>query len=186
MAMGDGGSRPIPDPTLLTTQQLNNSIAALKELMTTRLDAMDKAVELLNANQTRVPTEIDKQIAHLKELIFERFDTNDLGFALRDDRVKQDKLDTKSELASALAAAEKAVQKQNESFTVSINKSEAAMGEQIRGLNGKIDDLKERLTRGEGLGSGRASIAGPIWAVVGAVIAAVLTALALGFLRVHP
>jgi hypothetical protein len=60
--------RPIPDPTTLTTNQLNAAILALKELVVTRLDGMDKAMSLFNENITRVPTDTDKQIQHLKEL----------------------------------------------------------------------------------------------------------------------
>jgi len=49
--------RPVPDPTILTTQQLQREVAALKEIIFTRLDANDKAVELLHADVTRVPTD---------------------------------------------------------------------------------------------------------------------------------
>jgi hypothetical protein len=66
--------RPIPDPTLLTTQQLISAIGSLKELVFTRLDGMDRAIELFNANITRVPTDTDKQISHLKALHESRFE----------------------------------------------------------------------------------------------------------------
>ena len=58
----------IPDPTLLTTAALKHEIALLKELITTRLDSMDKAQSLFEENLSRVPTDTDKQISHLKEL----------------------------------------------------------------------------------------------------------------------
>jgi hypothetical protein len=62
------GSTPIPDPTLLTTAALTREIASLKELVSTRLDAMDKAQALFEANLNRVPSETDKAIAHLQSL----------------------------------------------------------------------------------------------------------------------
>lgn len=61
-------SRPDPDPTTLTTAQLLREIDSLKELVFTRLDGMDTAIKLFNENITRVPTDTDKKIQHLKEL----------------------------------------------------------------------------------------------------------------------
>jgi hypothetical protein len=63
-----GQAFPVPDPTVLTTQQLQRELASLKEVVFTRLDGMDKAISLFNDNITRVPTDTDKQISHLKEL----------------------------------------------------------------------------------------------------------------------
>ena len=40
------GSTPVPDPTERTTQALLREIAALKELMAARLDAMEKAMDI--------------------------------------------------------------------------------------------------------------------------------------------
>src|SRR6185437_2266058 len=34
--------RPVPDPTLLTTQQLLRELAALRELLETRINALDR------------------------------------------------------------------------------------------------------------------------------------------------
>ena len=156
------------DPSLLTTAQLLRVNAELKELIFTRLDAMDKAMVLFNENMTRVPTDTDKQIRHLRELLFERFETQNEKFASvqkqfmdRDVRVDQAAKDAKISLDAALSSAEKAVAKQNESFALSIQKSETATNKQIdtqsqllqsltAALNDKIDDLKGRMTRQEG------------------------------------
>jgi predicted ribonuclease toxin of YeeF-YezG toxin-antitoxin module len=40
----NGGSRPIPDPTVLTTEQLLREIASLEKLQGARLDAVEKVV----------------------------------------------------------------------------------------------------------------------------------------------
>jgi hypothetical protein len=195
------GSTPVPDPTLLTTAALTREIAALKELVVTRLDAMDKAQDLFSSNLNRVPTDTDKQIQHLRELVSSEllekeksliiqleerdkrfqdiirqggqlFEEKFLGvqtqFKERDVRVEQTARDTKVAVDAALQAAEKAVSKQNEAFSASINKSELATSKQIdqqgilissstAALNDKIDDIKERLTRIEGAGSGSKS-----------------------------
>jgi hypothetical protein len=68
------GNTPVPDPTVLTTAALTREIAALKELVVVRLDGMDKAQSLFEVNLTRVPTDTDKQIQHLKELHDSRFE----------------------------------------------------------------------------------------------------------------
>jgi hypothetical protein len=61
------------DPTELTTRLIRREMASHQQIIETRLNGMDKATELLNANVTRVPTETDKAISHLKELHDEKF-----------------------------------------------------------------------------------------------------------------
>ncbi len=41
-----GEWRPVPDPTKLTTDQLRRELAALREIIETRLDGMDRAIGL--------------------------------------------------------------------------------------------------------------------------------------------
>ena len=162
----DGGDwRPIPDPTLLTTQQLMSAISALKELVFTRLDAMDRAVILLSENVNRVPTETDKAVSHLKELHDEKFQAIQVQFTERDVRADQTTRNNATSLAAALQAAKEAVGKQNESFALSIAKSEASTMKQMEqqgqliktsndALESKISDLKDRVTTIESKGVG--------------------------------
>jgi hypothetical protein len=162
-----GGSTPIPDPTLLTQQQIFREIGALRELVFTRLDAMDKAVELFKADLVRVPTDTDKQVSQLRDLhqekldsirtlMDEKFHSVATQFAERDVRVEETAKSTKVAVDAALQAAEKAVEKQNEAFSLSIAKSEAATIKQIDqqaellrtatgALDDKISDGKDRL-----------------------------------------
>src|SRR5688572_17684373 len=92
----------LADPTLLTTQQLQREIATLKELMDarfeTRLNAMDKAMNLFHDNITRVPTDTDKQISHLKELHERIFDAVWQKFA-----------DQEKAVAAAMTSAKEAI-----------------------------------------------------------------------------
>jgi hypothetical protein len=53
---------------------LYHDLDTLKEIIFTRLEAMDKAVNLFQENLTRVPTDVDKQVGTLKELVFARLD----------------------------------------------------------------------------------------------------------------
>ena len=80
--------RPVPDPTELTTAAVNQvttqyrrDVSALRELIETRLDAMDKAVTEAKGVSARVRSEMAEQIAHLREL-------NDTQLAGRDKAVE--------------------------------------------------------------------------------------------------
>jgi hypothetical protein len=166
-------SRPIPDPTSLTTQQLIRETSALKELMSTRLEGMDRAIVLFNENITRVSTDADTKITCLREFILEKFETTaqkfesiQTQFKERDIRVEQTAKASKEALDAALQAAKEAVGKQNDSFAQSINKVEAAFTKQmdqfgvlltstVSALNDKIDETKGRLGLIEGVDRGK-------------------------------
>jgi hypothetical protein len=171
------GSTPIPDPTALTTEALKREISALKELVETRLDAMDKAMELFSGNITRVPTDTDKQIGHLKELVFEKFASVETQFNERDVRSERESKDNKVAVDAALSAQKEAAGAQNQSNAVAIGKSESAFTKQIdqintlitssiKALDDKIDDLKERMARSDGGGKGMRDLYGWIVAAV--------------------
>ena len=110
---------PIPDPTLLTTAQLDRSIESLEARIDTRIDAMDKASRLLHEDFTRVPTEMDRRLGHLQELIFSKLDAiarvteqqfNAIGmrFEEMDKRTAQLSVADKTAIAAALQAQKEA------------------------------------------------------------------------------
>jgi hypothetical protein len=192
---------PIPDPTTLTTEQLSRELSGLREILTTRLDAMDRAAVLLNENVTRVPTDTDKQISHLKELHEERFSSIQQQFVERDVRTEQAASANKIAIDAAFLAQKAAADAVNESNAAAITKSEIAAKEKIDGLAAlfrssfdsigvQIGALTSRLDRGEGASRGSTEtrtehrldgtfILGVVMAVVGviAVVASVITAL---------
>jgi phage shock protein A len=43
--MGDGGSRPVPDPTVLTTEALLREVLHLHQLLETRISGMEAVME---------------------------------------------------------------------------------------------------------------------------------------------
>jgi hypothetical protein len=166
------GSRPIPDPTLLTTQQTLREIEGLKELIFTRLGGVDKSLELLEYKINEGPHVASKLVESLRALIDQKFEVTlekfrsiQTQFTERDTRVEQTARDSKVAIDAALSAQEKAVSKQNESFGLSIAKSETATAKQIdqlgvlvastnKGTDDKITDLKERIARIESLKTG--------------------------------
>ncbi len=161
-------SRPNPDPTRLTTAQLTREVGALRELLEAKIHGTDRVVALLVSRMEELPAETTQLVKALEALHDVKFDGIKSEFILRDDRVKQSALDTKSELASALQAAEKASQKQTDNFTAATDKSERSTTKQIdaqsatqqastSSLNDKIVALDQRVTRSEGAGTGKSS-----------------------------
>src|SRR5271163_46358 len=97
--------RPVPDPTLLTTQQLLRELSTLRELIFTRLDAMDRATSLLSETVNRTPTVVQTEISHVRELTGERFTAIDQQFRERDIRTEKADKASKEALDAALLSA---------------------------------------------------------------------------------
>lgn len=180
--MSELGDRPQADPSLITTQVIWREIAALKELFEARLDGMDKAVVILQDIANRSPSVNEVYLQHE-----EKFNGIQTQFRERDVRVEQTARDTKTAVDAALAAQEKAVGKQNETFAAATSKSESAFTKQIdqqaellrtevKGLVTQIDELKNRLNRGEGRGEGvekkttDTRLSTGVWIAIGAAL----------------
>lgn len=169
------------DPSPLTTQLVWREVASLKELVISRLDAMEMAIRVAHDDLVRVPTDVQKQVGTLKELHEEKIaalrrdieaietlmpELNRLGtevaqlgvaIASHKELYTGSKQEAKDAVQYALAAAKESVAEQNKSSTMAISKSETAFSKQIEGLatllgttanaiEGKVSDLKDRLT----------------------------------------
>lgn len=174
-------SVPVPDPTTLTTEQSTRAIAGLRDLLQTKIDA-------------------------LEAVMTERFVRIDTLFTEGDKRTQQLSAANSLALAAALQAAKEAVGEQNRSSALAIAKSEAATAESIKQLqtlfqsanqatNEKVDDLKSRLDKGEGSTTGgreqRAEAHLSQGMTVGLIVACVtvatlILAVAQFAMRVHP
>jgi hypothetical protein len=128
-------SRPIPDPTVLTTEQLHREIGSVREVLF-------------------------GEVRHSAELTQEKFDAVDRRFTDLEARTAEQKRDTKDAVDAALQAAKEAVGQQTEASERSIAKSEAATTKQIDSVTAllstsnaatgaTIDDLKSRMDRME-------------------------------------
>jgi len=168
----DGGSRPVPDPTVLTTEALTRGLAGERdyvdgqlEVIRERLRGIDTATRLLNETVNRVPTALTEGLGHLEAVMDERFRSIDKQFAERDTRSERESRDNKVAVDAAFAAQKEAAAKQDEANSKAIDKSEAATSETITklaelfksttdALAGKNDDLKERVGRIESVKQG--------------------------------
>ena len=197
---------PNPDPSEMTRAKIDHDIDAVEQkvyerieglrmAMQARLDAIDKASELFETNLNRIPTQTDRQVNSLQDLICakleslqtlltsnriltdQKFTGVDRQFDERDVRVGQSAVAATTAVNAALQAAKEAVGEQNKSFTLSITKSETATEKQIdallvtsqtvaAGLLTTITDVKERLTRIEGKETGRVATAISVAAIV--------------------
>lgn len=172
-----GQSHIILDPTSLTTAQLQREIAALKELVFVRLGAIEEGIETAHNDLVRVPTDVQKQIAGLreylegkiecdKELKEEKFKYIIERFDIIEQARQEQKRDTATAIDAALRSAKEAVIEQNSNNNNNINKSEnnmtkqleqigRQMTEQFRAHDDKINDVKDRLTKAESTSTGK-------------------------------
>lgn len=145
--------RPVPDPTAATTASLLREISALqressslRELLmaiingldskfTTRLDGMDKALQLLQATNDQAPVAIDNKVKNLQALHNEKFDFIDQQIAMRfaelDKRIAQTSESSTTAINAAFQAAKEAVNQQNIAFAQATSKAELAQGKQM-------------------------------------------------------
>lgn len=186
-----GGSVPVPDPTVLTTQQLMRAVEKTEEIVLarlhgvrenfeTRLNGMDRAIALLQQSNDKIPDHILASVDRLQELHQEKFASIAVQFAERDKRTEQLSLADKTAIAAALQAQKEAAGAQNESnaaanvkmetnFAKLIDQGQALLLEVRRNTEAQINDIKSRLDKGEGRGKGMSDGYGWIIGAIGAL-----------------
>lgn len=152
----------------LTATELQHEISSLKELLLTRISAVEDGIKIAHDDFTRFPTEVDKTVGALRELLECRIDCSDdlkeekfKNIDKRLDLVEQARIEQKKDTATAvdaaLKAAKEAVTEQNTSNVLAINKSETATTKQIdqqavlltqirNSLDEKINDVKAEVS----------------------------------------
>lgn len=166
---------PVPDPTTLTTQKIERENSLTREIVEARLNAMDKALILLQAFADKSPTTaaVDQAVRELGKLTDEKFVSIDRRFQDKDKAVD-----------AAFAAAKEAVAEQNKSNALSITKSEAAFTKQLDGINSsvaattkttddKFADMKDRITAIEGRSTGHGDVWGYVIGAAGLIVAVI-------------
>ena len=107
-------------------------IEFLEKLLTSRIDNVEKSIQVSHEDLVRVPTELQKQITTLRDLIEskigaehllkeEKFKTVFQRFDLLEEQRKEQKEDTKISVDAALVSSERIAAEQNRSFAMSIN-----------------------------------------------------------------
>ncbi len=198
------GNIPIPDPSILTTEQLRRELASLREILETRLTGMDTATDLLALRLERLTSEFmsrldhqrsdrDDQLAALREalvgqidlvraVMIEKFAAVDTRFMERDTRTEQTAEQSKISLDAALAAAKEAVSEQNKANTLAIDKSGAATQKQIDAqaaqMATSVKGLEDRISDLKGRldrNEGRSQGGAALWAgIVGVIVILVM------------
>ena len=196
------GRTPIPDPTLLTTQQLLREISNSREMATLqinsardvleqRLHGMDLAIKLVQSIADKAENEVKELVGQLRQLHEERFRSVEKQFVERDTRTDQTSRDSKVAVDAALQAAKEAVSEQNKSNALAIGKSEMTFTKQIdqigallatmqKAADDKIDDMKSRIQSIEGQRKGSGDLVAYIFGIVGMIAAVVAIVVALG------
>jgi cation transport regulator ChaB len=189
--MDDDTRTPTPDPTVLTTEALLRAVGGERDyvdgqigILKQRLDAMDEATRVLHETVTRIPTDVQREVGHIRELVDEKFLSVKVQFAERDTRSERESRDNKVAVDAAFAAQKEAAAKQDESNLKAIDKSERATAETIKtlselfqttvkALSDKNDDLKNRVqileSEKRGAGEARASLGNTATLVIGAL-----------------
>jgi len=173
---------------------------AVQEILETRMAGSDKAIKLLQDISDGTFFKVDEKISALKEVHEEKFSSIQTQFKERDVRGEQSAKDSKVAVDAALQAAKEAGSEQNKSNALAQAKSEASFTKQIdglsafiasnvKGLDDKINDLKERFSSGQGVIKGEReqivtrqasnanviALASVIAGVVGAIIGATIS-----------
>src|ERR1035441_9817787 len=86
---------PIPDPTVLTTQQLQREIMALREILEARLAGNDKVSSLLQIQLDQKAASVNTEVNHLRTEHEEKFRSIATQFLERDIRTEQTARDSK-------------------------------------------------------------------------------------------
>jgi len=160
--------QPNPDPTLRTNEAIRASmeqqrreLQSMREILETRLDAIDTATTLRLQGYDAQPAAIERAVRQLEELTDEKFASIEQRFHERDMRLDQSTTAAKDAIQAALLAAKELVGQQNAANVEASAKTERAFTKQIdqtnalivaleKSLTDRILELKERMDRGEG------------------------------------
>jgi hypothetical protein len=149
---GDGNI-PVPDPSTLTTQLVDRTVASFREVFDFRFEEVNRAIMVVAGQVNRIPadtdtkltelrTDVDRQLLALRELVTsqmdsirgvsaEKFRAVDTRFVERDVRTEQTAQEGRISQDAALAAAKESVSEQNRANAQAIAKSELATQKQI-------------------------------------------------------
>ena len=167
---------PIPDPTEQTTIVIHRELQTLLTLLTSKLDAVniridgiDRATVVFREAITRVPTEVDKAIAPLRELMLMQVENIKLEIVIGETRSKERamEMDLRMEqrfqssgvalaaasvaaekaIAAALSAADRSVQSALAAASASVSKSDQSTEKRFEAVDAIRMTLAETQTK---------------------------------------
>lgn len=197
------------DPSALTVAMLDKAIGQVREFYDAQLKELRDGLKTAHDDYVRVPTLLDRaiadtkilydaKIAGLKELLeteieaaagirhgqFERVDAQFEALALRARDLDEARA---TALSAALAAAKELVGAANTNFTKQIDGLRTDFTGQIKALDEKVNDLRDRITQISGIAQGgveartlRRADTGSNSAIISALIAAIVAAVTIG------
>jgi hypothetical protein len=161
---------PNPDPSALTSTSIDRAVTnafriteAKLTAIDVRIDGMEKAVEVFQADLTRVPTQLDRAIDGLRDVIDaemrgsikeiekldavtdQRFIAVGAQFTERDTRTDQRACDTQKAVDAAFAAAKESIAEIKANFTKQIDGLITILDSKTGNLANSLADLKERV-----------------------------------------
>lgn len=163
-----GPSSPMwpPAEVIAWRGSMEDKLVSLRDMLNVRIDAVEKAAEVFSQNLNRVPTLLDREAARLQAILEERTGNIRTSISERDSQAKQDKISAAMAVQTALGSLKELISAQNGATAAAIAKSEAATANDLEslnkiigttkdGLSAEINNLKQRLDRGEGASSGQ-------------------------------
>ena len=154
------GISPVPDPTILTTQQSDKGLLALRELFEAELETLKSEIKCTNDYISLRRTDIQNSINNLKDFHDEKFMSVERRFT-----------DSKTTLDVVLTAQKEAVSKSEAAFTKQLDEIGKRMDTLFRAMDEKASDLKERITQIESFAKGQTGGISSIGAIVLGIIA---------------
>ena len=165
----NGGSRPVPDPTVLTDAAIAKADKSIRDwvggeisVLEERLNGIDEATKLRLEVIDHIPARIDEKVGHLQALQNEKFTSVQVQFKERDTRQERESRDNKLAVDAAFAAQEKQATAYQKSTGEAQAKSEVGTKELIEKLQDllaaqaqaqavQIADIKERIAHEVGI-----------------------------------
>lgn len=191
-----------PAEILAWRSNMEDRLQSLRDLIITRIEAMDKAAVILSDNVNRVPTLLDRETGRLVALFEERTNNIRHMISARDDQAKQDKATAAIAVDTALTSLKELIFLRDGATSAAITKSESATANDLEslskiigstkdGIANDIMNLKQRMDRSEGSYTGQRELrkddhmtVGSIVGVVGGIVG--LLALIIAGLGLYP
>jgi hypothetical protein len=131
-------------------------LTLVREIIQTRFEGMDRALNLLQAIADRFPERIDEKISALKEIHGGQFDAIQVQFKERDVRTAETSKQSEVAISAALQAAKEAVGKSEVVTSKQIEDVKALFNTLSGALRDRLDEFTERFARLEGTALGQA------------------------------